>query len=173
MIAEPVILTDLKGRQIEATLDGLDGGEALITKGGKSYRIKLDSLNQVSQDLVRASFPSGIVVSSLIVKRLPSGKFRYFFDVRNFSKEPFEGQVEIILHNKIEGIKNGKALLETSQAIPVKLGLVTYIDAHTGPEEFHGDASVASYYWRASSGNFEVGKGRHPITSKFENLQDP
>jgi hypothetical protein len=92
--------------------------------------------------------------------------------VRNFGAEPFQGQVEITLQNKMKGVKNGQTLLERSQPIEVKLGVVTYIDAHTGPEKFHGDASVASYSWTVSSDGMEVSKGQKPITTKFEELQD-
>ena len=111
----------------------------------------------------------GIVVCSPIVKRV-NGKFRYFFDIRNYGPKPFLGTVEISLLNKMKGVTNGKESFQTSQPIPMNLGQSAYMDAHTGPERFHGDACVAAFSWRVVVDGNQIKTGAGPISAKFEEL---
>jgi hypothetical protein len=59
--------------------------------------------------------PLDVRVTSQIVKRIPGGKFRYFFDVRNFDQRPCAGDVVIYLLNRQPGITNGSETFSTKR----------------------------------------------------------
>lgn len=114
-------------------------------------------------------------IQNLIVKRVTvdgflgkGTRFRYFFAVRNNGLSPFNGNIDITLLNKMPGVTNGKKQFQC--AIQPRLQQVGYIDAHTGPERFHGDASVAGFLYVATVSGVVVAQGRGTITSKFEDL---
>jgi len=69
-----------------------------------------------------------------------SERFRYFFRVRNVSRVPFSGKVEIGLFN--QGVKGVVTKVSFTMSMEPGFGTVVYIDSHSGPRSFHGDYSI-------------------------------
>jgi hypothetical protein len=178
-------LIDLQGRKITAEILSGNQDTAMIrrTKGSESkdYSLDLKTLSEASREYVLAELarieaekPKGVMVSSLIVKRVKAsplgGTFRYFFDIRNYGPEAFAGSVEITLNNSQKGVRNGKDVFTMTQPLHVNLGTTQSIDAHTGPREIHGDWSVAGYSWKVMVDGKQVGSGSGDISAKYEDL---
>jgi len=53
--ANPIVLKDLQGRSITATVNGMEGEEILITREGKPFRIPLASLDEPSRELAKTT----------------------------------------------------------------------------------------------------------------------
>jgi hypothetical protein len=88
-----------------------------------------------------------IVVSSQTVKAV-NGKYRYFFDIRNNSEEPFAGGVSVTVVNA-EGDSVYDETFSTNQPISAGLGTSVYFDINTGPTSVHGVNGIKTYTYEA------------------------
>lgn len=68
--AGPVDLTDTKGRKISATVQSVTGDSVIVSKNGKTFTIKLDSLDAASRELVAKSSPAPAPAAAEIRVRL-------------------------------------------------------------------------------------------------------
>jgi hypothetical protein len=112
-----------------------------------------------------------IRVTSLIVKHV-GGKYRYFFDIRNYDKTPFSGEVTITLTNQQPGRTNGTETFSTTKPMLPGLGTVVDMDAHTGPPNVHGDAGVVGFRFEAMVNRESVARGSGRISEKYEDLRE-
>jgi hypothetical protein len=79
-----------------------------------------------------------------------SKRFRYFFRIKNLGSVAFSGSVEIGLHYVAS---NTEITTKTFQGeIPPGGGDVVYIDTHTGPRKYHGDACIAGFTYAIDGG---------------------
>lgn len=182
LAAGPLEIVDNQGRKIDAEILSGNADAVIVKKpDGKEHRLAVKFLSAASRDAIaeelakiEAAKPKGIVVSSVIIKRIKAtslgGTFRYFFDIRNFGPEPFAGSIEITLNNSQKGVTNGKDIFTTTKPIEVRLGTAQFIDAYTGPREVHGDASVSGYTWKVVVDGKQVGSGSGDISAKYEDL---
>jgi hypothetical protein len=109
--------------------------------------------------------PIDIRVESLIVKEV-DGKHRYFFDIRNYDTETFEGSVEISLITQ-EGLKVGKDTFSTKSPIEPDTGKSVYIDIYTAPKAIHGVKGVLTYEYIVRK-EYIVNEGSEDISKEFE-----
>ena len=186
-LPEVSVLKSADGRSIEARIhevgtdfvsiqrvnDGSDFKMALSTLGTET-RIWLTAnataINARYRSAQLQAAMSKIAVTNTIVKRV-GGKYRYFFDIRNHSAIPFSGSVRIILLNKRDGITNASDTFDATKAIDPGLGTFVYLDAHTGPESVHADASVIRYHYEIIDGQTVGASGTGNITTKLEILE--
>lgn len=110
-----------------------------------------------------------IVVASQIVKKV-DGKYRYFFDIRNYDSKPFSGTVTIKLFN--QELKNALAgnSFGTQSPIEPSLGDSVYIDAFTGPTNIHGGNGLSRFEYTVTSNDKEVNRGDGIITAEHEDI---
>jgi hypothetical protein len=113
---------------------------------------------------------SSIVVTSLIVKKLP-GKFRYFFDVRNEGEEPFTGDVKITLLSQNNG-SNPPETFENNSSIQPNLGQQVFIDRNLGTPQFHGEVGIDHYKYEIIMNDRVIETGEGKLSSNFENLDN-
>lgn len=100
-----------------------------------------EAKQQISQEQIE------IAVSSQTVK-LVSGKYRYFFDIRNNDSQPFSGDVNIAVINAEGDSVYGKTF-SSNQPIASGLGTSVYFDINTGLNSTHGSYGVQSYSYTA------------------------
>jgi hypothetical protein len=115
---------------------------------------------QVAQEQIE------IVVSSQSVKKI-DGKYRYFFNIRNNSKESFAGGVSVDLVNA-EGDSVYDETFTSSQPLLPGGGTSVYIDANTGPTSVHGSYGVQTYSYTAKVGSKVVKTGGGGISTIVE-----
>lgn len=171
-----VILTDKRGRTIEAEVISMDEKTVKIRKDGRPFAIKLDTLDADSIESLEPykpkPKPKGILVHSKIVTRVKAGAlggtFRYFFDVRNYGPKEFKGTVTITLHSSLQGITNGKDTFRATTPIPVDVGRSVFIDSSVGPELIHGDACTASYSWTTDPKSSTFAGTAYSISEEYE-----
>ncbi len=99
---------------------------------------------EVVQPIVQ---PMEIVVTNQTVKSV-SGKYRYFFDIRNNSEVSFAGDVSVDLVNA-EGDSVYDKTFSTNQPISAGLGTSVYFDINTGPTSVHGVNGIQTYTYEA------------------------
>ena len=112
-----------------------------------------------------------VVVTSQIVKKV-EGKYRYFFDIRNNDKTPFEGSVSITLYNDLSDNSLAGETFKTNRAIESGLGTSQYADANTGPTSVHGSNGISKFKYKVKKGDAEVNQGEGQITDKFEDTSN-
>lgn len=169
-VAEPMDLTDRSGRAIR--IEAVERTGDLLTvrqASGKIGTVKISTLSDASKQVVDQAFPLRVVVTSLIVKKV-GRKFRYFFDIRNQTSEPWDGTVEITLVNATPGLTNGSEKFRPEGAIQPGLGNAVFSDAWTGPARIHGEAAVTSFRYVVRQANGTEFSGSGPISPKFEQL---
>ncbi len=150
--AAPIEIFDIEGRKIIVEIISFDGKKATVKReDDKEFTIPVERLRKDSIDLIatklakmEAEKPSGMVLTNTIIKQV-GGKFRYFFDLRNQGTAPWQGSVEVTLHNTMKGVTNAEEVFEIDQPIDPKLGKFFYIEIHTGPRSVHADASVKAF----------------------------
>lgn len=169
-------LTDKSGRTITARILKIENEtvEILRASDEEPFSIPLARLDEASREAAitidSAINPRVVKVSNLVIKKV-GGKFRYFFDIRNLTPEPFEGKVEITLLNAMAGITNGSEIFATRKPMEPGLGFVGFIQAGTGPKQIHGDASVAQFaYIVYGKDGKEIRRARGTLSAKFEDL---
>ncbi len=91
-----------------------------------------------------------------------SEMFRYFFRVKNRSRAPFSGCIEIGLFNVGVGEVVTKEKFDLS--IPVGGGTVVYLDSFVGPRAWHGDFSIKGC-------RFSINGGPEIQSATLEELQ--
>jgi hypothetical protein len=111
-----------------------------------------------------------VAVTNTIVKKV-GGKYRYFFDIRNHSDLPFTGSVRITLLNKMAGVSNGGNTFDATKPIQPGLGTFVFLDAYTGPESVHADASIARFNYEILDANNVVSQSSGSITTTLEILE--
>jgi hypothetical protein len=104
-------------------------------------------------------------VTSRIVKKVGS-KHRYFFDVRNFSDESFDGTVAIWLMSGT-GLEFKEAFGTSDPVLPGR-GNSVYVDLSTGPPTVHAGAGIDRFRYEVQSGGNVVARGEGAISNKFE-----
>lgn len=110
-----------------------------------------------------------VVVNSQIVKKV-DGKCRYFFDIRNKSIKPFEGNVTIDLFtNQLKNPIAGDTFT-TTKPIESELGTSVYTDANTCPPSIHGENGIAKFKYTVRIGDKMVNRGEGTITDEFEDI---
>ncbi|MBI5452785.1 hypothetical protein HY945_04960 [Candidatus Gottesmanbacteria bacterium] len=113
-----------------------------------------------------------IVVTSLIVKKI-NNNFRYFFDIRNKDTEPFKGIVTITLYNTNDTFITEQGFDTkdlNSEKIEPGLGMSRYIDALTGPPDYHGEFGVAKFKYKVMIDNQTVKEDEGNLSSKREEI---
>jgi len=171
--ADEIDLVDKRGRSLSVEVVSITDEDAKVRRVSdeSEFVIKLESLSEASVEKLKAikAEKEQVKVTSLIVKKV-DGKFRYFFDIRNYTDKPFEGAVELVLHNKMEGVTNGSESFATKQPIQSGLGTVVFFDAFTGPSSVHGDASVVAFSYTVTIDGAAVFSGAARISDKLEDL---
>lgn len=174
--AVPVEIFDIEGRKIIVEIISFDGKNATVKRDDdKEFVIPVEKLRKESIDLIAKKFaqiqaakPSGMVLSNTIIKQV-GGKFRYFFDLRNHGAAPWQGSVEVTLHNTLKGVTNAEEVFEINQPIDPKLGKFFFIEIHTGPRSVHGDASVKAFSYVLIDA---AGKRSEPVVSLITTKTD-
>jgi hypothetical protein len=180
--AFPSELFDIDGRKVIAEIISQQGQSVLIqTIDGKQHAVPFARFNKETQELIgnrlaeiakakaletakiEAAKPKGMVLTNTIVKQV-DGKFRYFFDFRNHDDKPWTGSVEVVLLNKMPGVTNGKEVFKVTSDIDPKLGNFFYMEAHTGPEAVHANASVVGFSYTVINAD---GSRSHPKTGEI------
>ena len=183
-IAEPLTLTDTKGRSLSCEIVMVTGNSVSIRKAdGKSFDLGLSTLDAASRKRVadfetarlakiEAERPKGLVVTSQAVKRISAssigGDFRYFFYLRNHEATDWNGVVKIRLIAQ-NGIKS--TIGEFKVATVANGGASGFFDSKIGPVSFHGEYGIVSFEVEAKdqAGNSVTIPGG-TISSKFEDL---
>lgn len=107
--------------------------------------------------------PMEVVVTSQTVKSV-SGKYRYFFDIRNNSEVSFAGDVSVDLVNA-EGDSVYDKTFSTNQPISAGLGTSVYIDINTGPTSVHGVNGIQTFSYTAKVNGDVVKSGSGAINA--------
>lgn len=110
-----------------------------------------------------------IIVTSQIVKKV-GGKHRYFFDVRNKDKQPFEGAVTIELYNDKQESPLGQDTFSTNSPMQPTLGTSVSLDIATGPTSVAGEYGITHFKYSVKVGEDEVSAGSGKISQKYEDL---
>jgi len=108
-----------------------------------------------------------IVVESQIVKAV-SGKYRYFFDIRNRSQEAYEGSVTITINGKSGPL--GRETFSTRKPILPGLGVSVFLDINTGPPRVHGEFGAVDFSYEVQAGGKRIDSGSDAISSNLEDL---
>jgi hypothetical protein len=108
-----------------------------------------------------------IEVTSQIVKKV-SGKYRYFFDIRNKDVKNFEGDVSITLYNELQNSALGGDTFSTNKPIEPELGTSQYIDIYTGPTSVHGENGISKFKFVVKKNGQTVNEGEGQISTKYE-----
>lgn len=104
-----------------------------------------------------------IRVESLTVKKV-SGKFRYFFQIRNHDSVSFQGDIKISL-KKANGNSHWNETFSTgSSPIQPNIAKVVYTDAHTGPPSVHGENGYTTFGFEATSRGRDLTRGSGKIS---------
>lgn len=107
--------------------------------------------------------PIEIVVTSQTVKSV-SGKYRYFFDIRNNDSKAFVGDVNIDLINA-EGDSVYDETFSTSRPIEAGLGTSVYFDINTGPVSVHGVNGIKTFSYTAKVNGSVVKSGAGVVSA--------
>jgi hypothetical protein len=110
-----------------------------------------------------------IVVTSQIVKKV-GGKHRYFFDVRNQDKQPFNGSVTIELYNDKQSSPLGQDTFNTTAPMQPSLGTSVSLDIATGPTSVAGEYGITHFKYSVKVNDSEVNVGSGTISQKYEDL---
>jgi hypothetical protein len=113
--------------------------------------------------------PMQIDVTSQIVKKV-SGKYRYFFDIRNNDSKDFSGSVHITLYNEKQSSPLGEDTFDTTAPIAPKMGSSVNFDINTGTVSEHGEFGITKYKYEVKVDNKVVKSGEGKISDKLENL---
>jgi len=182
--AEPVTLTDTKGRSLSCEIVMVTEKSVSIRRAdGKSFDLELSTLDAASLKRVadfetarlakiEAERPKGLVVTSQAVKRVSAssigGDFRYFFYLRNHEATDWNGVVKIrlIAQNGTKSIAR-----EFKVATMANGGASSFFDSKVGPVSFHGEYGIVSFEVEAEdqAGN-AVTIPAGTISPKFEDL---
>ena len=112
--------------------------------------------------------PMNVRVTSKIVKFI-GGKYRYFFDVRNFAVKPFEGSAKIQLLNSKGNIVSEETFT-TNKPIQSGGGFSVYFDVHTGSPSVHGEYGIVKFLYKVTVDNQIVASGDGIISDSYEAL---
>ena len=127
-----------------------------------------DSLNIIARQKEIEDKKTSIVVTSMIVKKI-DGKFKYWFDIRNKGKKPFDGIVRIWCITDDESSEFDESF-KTNRPIEPKLGTPQFIELNTGITSFHGANGISKFRFEVIVNDEVVQTGSGRITNNFENL---
>lgn len=113
--------------------------------------------------------PFNIEVTSQIVKKV-SGKYRYFFDIRNKDSKSFEGSVKISIYKANTKSALAGDTFSTNKPIEPTLGNSVFTDANTGPVSEMREFGLTDFKYEVVINKQVVKTGEGKITDKFENL---
>ena len=111
------------------------------------------------------SKPMSITVRSVKVKKIGS-EWRYFFDVRNNSQEPFNGSAEISLSSSEHTF--GGTVFNVTKTLAPGVGASVYVDAYTGPTAAYGSSAITGFNYVVTAGGYKLAQGSGRIAGGFE-----
>lgn len=127
-----------------------------------------DSLYTVARQKKVEAKRTSIIVTSMIVKRI-NGKFKYWFDIRNEGKKPFNGIIKIWCITD-DGSSEFDESFKTNRPIEPKLGTPQYIELNTGITSIHGANGISKFRFEVIVDDEVVQSGNGRITEDFEDL---
>lgn len=110
--------------------------------------------------------PFHVDVTSQAIKSI-SGKYRYFFDVRNHDTKPFNGSVKIELYSDKQASAVRSETFDTTSAIQPNLGTSVYFDIYTGPPLTDGAYGITHFKFTVTINGQTVNSGQGPIPNQI------
>lgn len=130
-------------------------------------RAKTDTtLFKLSPTPTPTQTPFHVDVTNQAIKSI-SGKYRYFFDVRNHDTRPFNGSVKIELYNDKQAGAIRSETFDTTSAIQPNLGTSVYFDIYTGPPLTDGAYGITHFKFTVTINGQTVNSGQGPIPNQI------
>jgi hypothetical protein len=111
--------------------------------------------------------PCNVVINCDNIKKLPNGKYRYFFHVYNEGEKNFVGEVAIKFVSA-DGSSMPWDKDKINAPIRPKSGTFIYIDDYLGPPCVHGSDGYASFKYKAGGKGYKPTEGTGQVPNGYD-----